>query len=206
MPCSDNSPTAYIPKTNSVFQLRLVTEGQVLKLLHKLINGKATGLHNIPNRVLKESADITGPSLTFIFNFSIMSRAFPDDLKIAKVTPAFKGGDRDDLGNYRPVSVLPTVAKIFEKLVYDQMYAYLLNNDLSGDGQFGLRSLHSTALALSKVTNTWLLNLDSGRMGPVVLLDIQKAFDTVDHQTLLDKRRRYGISCDQLIFFCFISQ
>ena len=99
MLCSSYSPTVHIPKTNSVFQLKPVTEGQVLKLLNKLINGNATGLHNIPNRVLKESADIIRPSLTFIFNFSIMSRAFPDDLKMAKVTPAFKGGDRDNLGN-----------------------------------------------------------------------------------------------------------
>ena len=172
-----------------------------VKLLNKLINGKVTGLHNIPYRVLKESADIIGPSLTFIFNFSIMSRAFPDDLKMEKVTPAFKGGDRDDLCNYRPISVLPTVARIFEKLVYDQMYAYFLNNDLLDDRQFGFRSLHSTALALSKVTNTWLLNLDSGRMNSVVLLDIQKAFDTVDHQILLDKLRCYGVSGDQLVFF-----
>ena len=136
IPCSDNSPSAHMPKTNSVFQLRPVTEGKVLKLLQTLINRKATGLHNIPNRVLKEIADIVGPSLTFIFNCSIMSRAFLDDLKMAKVTPAFKGGDRDDLGNYRPISVLPTVARIFEKLVRDQMYAYFLNNinDLLGDG------------------------------------------------------------------------
>ena len=201
MPCSDYSPAVHIPKTNSVFQLKPVTEGQVLKLLNKLINGKATGLHNIPNRVLKERANIIGPFLTFIFNFSIMSRAFPDDLKMAKVTRAFKGGDRDDLGNYRPISVLPTVARIFKKLVYDQMYAYFLNNDLLGDRQFGFRSLHSTALALSKVTNTWLLNLDSGRMSSVVLLDIQKACDTVDHQILLDKLRCYGVSGDQLVFF-----
>ena len=130
-----------------------------------------------------------------------MSRAFPDDLKMAKVTPAFKGGDRDDLGNYRPISVLPTVSRIFEKLVYDQMYAYFLNNDLLGDRQFGFTPLHSTALALSKVTNTWLLNLDSGRMSSVVLLDIQKAFDTVDHQIPLDKLRCYGVSGDQLVFF-----
>ena len=74
MPCSYNSSTAHIPKTNSVFQRRPVTEGQVLKLLHKLINGKATGLKNIPNRVLKESADIIGSFLTFIFDFSIMSK------------------------------------------------------------------------------------------------------------------------------------
>ena len=81
------------------------------------------------------------------------------------------------------------------------MYAYFLNNDLLGDRQFGFRSLHSTALALSKVTNTWLLNLDSGRMSSVVLLDIQKAFDTVDHQILSDKLRCYGVSGDQLVFF-----
>ena len=130
-----------------------------------------------------------------------MSRAFPDDLKMAKVTPAFKGGDRDDLSNYRPISILPTVARIFEKLVYDQTYAYFLNIDLLGDRQFGFRSLHSTALALSKVTNTWLLNLDSGKMSSVVLLDIQKAFDTIDHQILLDKLRCYGVSGDQLVFF-----
>ena len=106
-----------------------------------------------------------------------MSRAFPDDLKMAEVTPIFKGGDRDDLGSYRPISILPTVTRIFEKLIYDQMYAYFLNNDLLGDGQFG------------NVTNTWLLNLDSGSMSSVVFRDIQKAFDTVDHQILSDKLR-----------------
>ena len=102
---------------------------------------------------------------------------------------------------YRPISVLPTVAGIFEKLIYDQMYAHFFNNDLLGYGKFGFRSLHSTVLALGKVTNTWLLNLDSGRMSSVVLLDIQKAFDTVDHQMLLDKRRCYGITGNQLVFF-----
>ena len=90
IPCSDKSPTTHIPKTNSVFLLGPVSEGQVLKLLNKLVSGKATGLHNIPDRVLKESADIIGPSLTFIFNFLIMSRAFPDDLKMEKVAPALK--------------------------------------------------------------------------------------------------------------------
>ena len=73
---------------------------------------------------------------------------------MVKVTPAFKRGDRDGLGNYRPHFVLPTFAGIFEKLIYDQMYAYFLNNDLLGDGQFGIRSLHSVAWALGEVANT----------------------------------------------------
>ena len=67
-----------------------------------------------------------------------MSRAFPEYLKMAIVTPAFKGGDRDDLANYRPIPILPTVDRTFEKPAYAQMYAYFLNNDLLGDGQFFL--------------------------------------------------------------------
>ena len=80
------------------------------------------------------------------------------------------------------------------------VYLFFNNNPL-GEGQFGVRSLHSTALALGKVTNPWLLNLDSGRMTSADLSDIQKAFDTVDHQILFDKLRCYGITADQLVFF-----
>ena len=138
-------------------------------------------------KVLKHAIGEGGSSISAIENLELDDDIISDSKKI--------------LGNYRPISVLPTVARIFEKLVYDQMYAYFLNNDLLGDRQFGFRSLHSTALALSKVTNTWLLNLDSDRMSSVVLLDIQKAFDTVDHQILLDKLRCYGVSGDQLVFF-----
>ena len=131
-----------------------------------------------------------------------MSRAFPGDFKMVKVTPAFKGRDRDDLCNYRPIHVFSTVAKIFEKLIYGQMYAYFINNDLLGNEQLGFKSLYSIALALGKVTNTWLLNLNSGsRMSSVVLLDTPKPFDTIDHQILLDKLRCYGLTGGQLVFF-----
>ena len=107
MPCSDNSLTAHIPKINSVFQLKPVTEGQVLKLSMEKLQ-----VPTIFQTVLKESADIIGPSLAFILNFSIMSRAFPDDLKMGKVTPAFKEGDRDDLGNYRDILIQDSRSKI----------------------------------------------------------------------------------------------
>ena len=121
--------------------------------MKKLINSKATGIHAIPNKVLKDTADIIAPSLTDIFNFAVTTKVFPNDLKVGKVAPAFKSGDRDNLNNYRPISVLPTVARVFEKILYGQVYYYFMSNKLLGNQQFGFRTLHSTALALSKSTS-----------------------------------------------------
>ena len=95
-----------------------ITETRVLQVIAKLVNSKATGLDGIPKRALKCCGEVITPSLTFIFNFSAITKMFPDDLKVAKVAPVFKKGKRDDLGNYRPISVLPTVARVFEKLIF----------------------------------------------------------------------------------------
>ena len=102
------------------FSFKLISVPQVIRIIKKLLNSKATGIHGIPNKTLKETADIIGPSLTDIFNFSVLTKVFPDDLKIGKVAPVCKSGDKDDLNNYRPISVLPTVARVFEKILYGQ--------------------------------------------------------------------------------------
>ena len=82
--------------------------------------------------------------------FKLYTRAFPDDCKVAKVAPVFKNEDKGDLGKYRPISVLPIIARVFEKLTYNQLYSYFLNNRLLGNQQYGFGSLYSTALALGK--------------------------------------------------------
>ena len=110
----------------------------------------------------------------------------PDDWKLAKVSPVFKAGERNDPNNYRPISILSTISRVFEKLVYEQLYSYLIKNNLLDSRQSGFRSLHSTVTALLDLTNQWCFNTDRGLVSGI-LLDFKKAFDTVDHQLLLTK-------------------
>ena len=172
-----HSPTAHMKPVKAKFSFKPISVPQVIRIIKKLLNSKAAGIHGIPNKTLKETADIIGPSLTDIFNFSVLTKVFPDDLKIGKVAPVYKSGDKDDLNNHRPISVLPTVARVFEKILYGQVYEYFTSNKLLGNEQFGFRTLHSTALALSKSSSNWWLNMDKGKMNSVVFLDIRKAFD-----------------------------
>ena len=158
---------------------------QVEKAMKKLVKSKATGIHNIPNKILKDSCQVIAPFLTDIFYFSVTSNFFSDDLKVGRVSPVHKSGDRDELNNYRPITVFPTIVRVFERLLYDQMYTYLAENKLLRNQQFGFRSIHSTASALGKSVNKWLMNADNGKLNSVAFLDIKKAFDTVDHKILL---------------------
>ena len=114
----------------------------------------------------------------------------------------FKSGDRDNLNDYRPITVLPTIARVFKKLnIYQQLYQFLDKHKILEKQQYGFQSLHSTALALSHATNHWLMNIDNGSMNSIVFLDIRKAFDTIDHQILIKKLFQYSIQDDELNFF-----
>ena len=141
------------------------------------------------------------PSLADIFSACIETKVFPDDLKIGKVTPIFKSERKDDLNNYHPITVLPMVARVMERLIYKQIYDYFNIEKLLNENQWGFRSFHSTVLALSDCSSDWLLSMDKGMINSAVFLDIRKVFDTVDHKILLDELFYYGIEGDELSFF-----
>ena len=113
--------------------------------------------------------------MSYLFNSSLRTGIFPDDWKLAKVTPIYKSGEKSDRSNYRPISVITAIAKVFEKLVYKQVTVYLEVNNIISTNQSGFRSRHSTETALLNCTNLWLVNMDNNLINGVLFLDLKKS-------------------------------
>ena len=129
-----------------------------------------------------------------LINLSFATGVYPDNLKIAKVIPVFKNkGDRLTLSNYRPISLLSNINKNFEKLVHSRLYTFLDLHNCIYELQFGFRTKHSTNHALLSLTEMIRDALDNGKFACGIFIDLQKAFDTVDHKVLLKKLEYYGI-------------
>ena len=128
----------YIQKNKSEFAaFEAVTVNNIYRLLCQLPSAKATGIDNISSKIIKIAAPVISSSLTYVFNQSITLCVFPNDWKIARVTPIFKNGKQNLPGNYRPISVLPAISKVMEHIMYTQLYEYLTKNKLLSEHQFG---------------------------------------------------------------------
>ena len=137
----------YIEKAKSEFSaFQPVTVSNVYHILHGLSSNKATGVDKISSKIIKIAAPAISDSLTYIFNQAITLSLFPHEWKTARVIPLYKNGQRNLPGNYRPISVLPVISKIMERILYDQLYNYLTKFELLSDCQFGFRKFHSIQL------------------------------------------------------------
>ena len=157
--------------SNVEFKIPLTNVGFVRNFLSNLNVSKATGLDNIGPKILKISANIIAPSLVYIINKSIISGSFPSMWKEAKVKPLFKSGDKDDINNYRPISILPTISKLIEKWVDINFSLFLNNYELLHKSQSGFRAKHSTESAFILMVDSWLKALNAGKLIGCVMVD-----------------------------------
>jgi len=193
-PASNRSHRDYLltPITTS-FQFKNVSVSDVQKIIKELKSKTSYGKDRLSNNLLKLISPEISPVLTLIINQSLNTGIFPESLKIAKVLPVHKKDANDVFTNYRPISVLSSVSKVFERVIHDQLCQYFTDNNLLFDSQYGFRSKHSTELAALELIDRIVCGMDKSKIPVSIFLDLSKAFDTLDHDILLDKLQYYGL-------------
>ena len=184
---------------NSIF-VNPVTECEMTDVIKGLRNNSSPGWDGIKTDVIKEVCDIIVKPLTHIINMSLNQGVVPDAIKVARVVPIYKAGDHKQIVNYRPVSVLTCLSKVFERLVYNRLIGFIDRYSIFNEGQFGFRKRHSTEQAVCMLIDKICKSMDKGNNFVGVFLDLSKAFDTVDHVILLSKLEHYGIRGNLLVW------
>ena len=201
-----------IPKLNKKFDSFLsgnypilneipLTDDELNNAFSTLKPNKSPGFDDISPEVIKFVYGALVVPIRHIFGLSLKKGVFPDKLKIARITPIFKSGVKEHLSNYRPISVLSCFSKILERIMYNRLYSFLIENNILYDKQFGFQKEHSTEHAILHLTNQILQSFDQDKFAIGVFIDLSKAFDTVDHNILLKKLSFYGVRNNNLKWF-----
>ena len=174
---------------------------EIINITKSLKSSKSHGFDKISMNLLKEIIYPLAKPLTHIFNHSLSQGIFPDLLKIAKVNPIFKKDDPHEISNYRPISLLPSISKVLEKIVYNRLHKFINKHNILTSNQYGFRKNYSTDLALIQIYDK-ITNAIANKEHVVgIFCDLSKAFDTLNHPILLSKLSHYGIRGQPLLWF-----
>ena len=179
------------PQTNE-FNFCKIEEKDVKSFLSKMNPKKAVGFDRIPSKLLKiASSELSGP-LNYLINCSINASIFPKSLKYAEVATLFKSKDVFNKENYRPLSIIPSLSKIYERMLYDQMFAFFEN--ICNDMLAAYRPRYGCPPVLLKLIEDWKNALDKKENIGAILMDLSKAFDFISHILMICKLKFYGYS------------
>lgn len=192
-PNDDINKFETLKRSQRTFFLNPTNETEIENLINSFSNNTASGFDKISAFLLKKLSHVVSPILSNIFNLCMSQGIYPDKLKIARVTPVFKAGSPSLFNNYRPISVLSVLNKIFEKILFNRLTIFLNSNNFLCPQQYGFREKSSTSNAVIDLVNKIQLDLDNRDDVLGLFLDLSKAFDTVDRKILIDKLRYAGV-------------
>jgi len=181
-------------KPHCNFRFRSISTEVTMQIINSLKPKTSSGIDELSNKLIKYIKLIIVDPLTIIINQMLNTGIYPDLLKISKVIPLYKKNDNSVLSNYRPIALLPSVSKIFEKVILLQVTEYLDDNSLLSPNQYGFRKYHSTELASLHLVDYITKRMDERETPLNVYLDLSKAFDTLNHDILLAKLKFYGFT------------
>ena len=202
MPATDIDPTSYLPEfSGNSYIFVEQTSATVEEMINSLESKTSKDIYNFSTSLIKfVSKELSAP-LCHIFNLSTKTGVFPKSYKISRVVPIHKAGPTDDLNNYRPISCLPTFSKILERIVAKQLVSFLNENSLIYKYQFGFQSKHSTLHPLMHITKFITEAMNNNEFAVALYLDLQKAFDLINHDILIQKLSKIGIKGVYLDWF-----
>ena len=201
------------PQHNFDYYLRQITQNvtsmymtptskeEIEKLIDKLPNKTSKGHDDISNVLLKKLKKTVSAPLELIFNKSIQEGIFPEEMKKADVIPLFKSKEKYMVNNYRPISLLVTISKLLEKIVYTRTYNFFCDTEQLYQSQYGFRSGFSCENAISELVGRITKHKENKEVSIGVFIDLSKAFDTLNHSMLLSKMEKYGIRGPVLDWF-----
>ena len=201
IPNTEKSFQDFLTSHNEKMQFEELNFDEFEEAFKSLKQNKAADYDGLSSSIIIDAYDSLKNILFHIFKVSIKQGIFPDSLKIAKVTPIFKSGAKDNVSNYRPICILPVFSKVLERIMYNRVYNHLDSKSLLYEKQFGFQRNNSTEHAILQLTRDITSSFEKGEYTLGVFIDLSKAFDTVDHQILIKKLQYYGTDGTALEWF-----